>query len=59
MDTMQTQGIENWAARLHGEALLDIFSPDEIIYLSPDAEDVLFSIDSSKVDFERCNRTDE
>lgn len=49
LDTMRTQGIESWAARLHEEALSDVFPRRELVYLSPDAEKVLDVIDPSKV----------
>ena len=47
--TLQSQGVANWKATLHENSVLEVFPHSELVILSPDADDVLTSLDHDKV----------
>eukprot|EP00603_Paraphysomonas_imperforata_P002245 CAMPEP_0114418386 /NCGR_PEP_ID=MMETSP0103-20121206/3468_1 /TAXON_ID=37642 ORGANISM="Paraphysomonas imperforata, Strain PA2" /NCGR_SAMPLE_ID=MMETSP0103 /ASSEMBLY_ACC=CAM_ASM_000201 /LENGTH=268 /DNA_ID=CAMNT_0001586739 /DNA_START=108 /DNA_END=914 /DNA_ORIENTATION=+ len=49
LSTLQAQGVDQWHIRRHEKSVFDVFERDEIVMLSPDAEDVLQEIDQNKI----------
>lgn len=43
------QGFTNWRVFLHEESLVDLFSFDELVYLSPDAPNELTELNDDKI----------
>ena len=49
LEMMKFQGIQNWVVNRYEESAWDIFPHQDMIFLSPDATDVLTTFDMSKV----------
>eukprot|EP01031_Cornospumella_fuschlensis_P039847 gene39847-48521_t len=48
-DSLQKQGLDHWFVDKHSEGAEQIFPKDKLVYLSPDATEVLETIESDKV----------
>jgi len=48
-DSLRKQGADNWHVHKHEDSVLDNFAREELVYLSPDAKEVLETLDPTKV----------
>lgn len=48
-DMLQQQGLDAWTVSTSAESVMDLFPPEQIVVLSPDATDVVHVFESSKV----------
>jgi Trm5-related predicted tRNA methylase len=48
-ESLRLQGVDNWVVTQHWESLLEAFPTDQIVYLSPDASEVLSDADFNSV----------
>lgn len=51
---LQMQGLRNWKVDIHTESAWDMFPTNSLVFLSPDAELPLETVDQSKVSFQEC-----
>jgi hypothetical protein len=51
IDRLHCQGLHNWKVDIHDREPCDVFAVEQLIFLTPDAEETLEDIDSTKVHY--------